>query len=152
MSGLGTCDGVRFYPDGGAQPVRFVACVGALKPVPGGEPEEVGIGDEKIEEAAGIAGQILGSEGHLVEDPSDIGVHHGVEKPILVAEVRVDKRPVRVRRGFDAVDAGSGDPVGSELGGCGPQEASLGGFGVADLGDLTGADMTASVPYNCLFV
>jgi len=115
MSGLGTGDGVRLQTDGGAQSLRFVARVGPLQPVPGGEAELVGIGDEKIEEAAGIAGQILGSEGHLVQDPSDIGVHHGVEKPVLVAEVRVDQRPVRVRRGFDAVDAGSGDPVGSEL-------------------------------------
>ena len=128
-----------------------MAGVGAFEPVPGGEPELVGVGNEEVEEAACVAGQILGSEGHLVEDARDIGVHHRVEKLVLVAEVGIDQRPVCLGRGFDAVDPGTGDPVGSELVGRGLEEPGLGGLCIADLWCAERLEHDGSVSYNYLF-
>src|SRR5262249_13511163 len=68
-------------------------------------------------------------------------LEHGIEEPVLVAEVVVDLRLVRVGGGRDALDAGAGDAVRREFLARGLQEPPPGRGGIP-LRRLRHADKT----------
>jgi hypothetical protein len=104
--------------------------VGAFQTLPGAQAHDLGPAFVQAYQAGGVAGKVVGVEGHLGFHLQDRLLAYRLEQLGLAAEVVIDLRLVGVGRFPDPLNARSGDPVPGELGVGRLEQATAGGLGV----------------------